>query len=84
MLVLGIKGQDSQESKAKRDFLAEWVNAVSQHGGFRYWTWAASYHPKDVARILKVKGAIATSPLRSRAKNSPWPDWTAFEQPGRS
>ena len=56
MLVPGTKGQDSQGSKTKWDFLAEWVNAVSQHGGFGHWTWAVSHHPKDVARILKVKG----------------------------
>jgi type III restriction enzyme len=54
MLVLEVKGQDSKESKTKREFLAEWVKAVNQHGRFGRWTWAVSYHPKDVAGILQT------------------------------
>ena len=57
MLVLEVKGQDSQESKTKREFLAEWVSAVNEHGGFGRWTWAVSYHPKDVEGILQTGGA---------------------------
>ena len=34
MLVLEVKGQDTQQDKTKREFLAEWVKAVNQHGGF--------------------------------------------------
>ncbi len=34
MLVLEVKGQDTQQNKTKREFLAEWVKAVNTHGGF--------------------------------------------------
>lgn len=34
MLVLEVKGQDSQQNRTKREFLAEWVKAVNAHGGF--------------------------------------------------
>ena len=34
MLVLEVKGQQSDESRAKRKALEEWVNAVNAHGGF--------------------------------------------------
>ena len=52
MLVLEVKGQDSHESRTKRDFLAEWVRAVNEHGGFGRWAWAVSFHPKDVDGLL--------------------------------
>jgi len=48
MLVLEVKGQDSQENQTKRNALDEWVNAVNQHGGFGVWGWDVSFHPKDV------------------------------------
>ena len=44
VLVLELKGQDSEESKTKREFLAEWVNAVNGDGGFGRWTEGMSYH----------------------------------------
>ncbi len=53
MLVLEVKGQDSQEGKTKREFLDEWVKAVNAHGGFGRWAWDVSFHPKDVAGILE-------------------------------
>lgn len=51
-LVLEVKGQDSQESQTKRNFLDEWVEAVNGHGGFGRWACDVSRHPKDVAGIL--------------------------------
>jgi type III restriction enzyme len=52
MLVLEVKGQDSQESQTKREFLDEWVRAVNQHGGFGRWGWDISRHPADLPEIL--------------------------------
>lgn len=51
-LVLEVKGQDSAQNQAKRQFLDEWVRAVNQHGGFGRWAWAVSRLPADVASIL--------------------------------
>jgi type III restriction enzyme len=53
MLVLEVKGQDSQENKTKREFLAEWVRAVNAHGGFGKWAWDVSYNPRDIVGILE-------------------------------
>jgi hypothetical protein len=36
-LVLEIKGQDSDQERAKRSALAQWVDAVNAHGGFGTW-----------------------------------------------
>ncbi len=37
MLVVEVKGRDSQEDQTKREFLHEWVDAVNQHKGFGKW-----------------------------------------------
>jgi type III restriction enzyme len=52
MLVLEVKGQETEEAKAKRTFLDEWVRAVNAHGGFGVWGWDMSREPGDVAGIL--------------------------------
>ena len=52
MLVLEVKGQDSDQDQTKRRFLDEWVNAVNAHGGFGHWTWAVSTTPSDTPDIL--------------------------------
>lgn len=53
MLVLEVKGMDTQLDKTKRRFLDEWVKAVNLHGGFGKWQWAVSKHPKDIEGILQ-------------------------------
>ena len=52
MLVLEVKGQDTQQDKTKREFLAEWVEAINQHGGFGLWSWAVSFDPGDIVNTL--------------------------------
>ena len=53
MLVLEVKGQDTQQDRTKRRFLDEWVAAVNEHGGFGAWAADVSLHPHDVAAILQ-------------------------------
>ena len=53
ILVLEVKGQDSQENQTKREFLDEWVKAVNEHGGFGVWAWDVSRQPGDVVGILR-------------------------------
>jgi type III restriction enzyme len=53
MLVLEVKGQESQQDRTKREFLAEWVKAVNAHGGFGAWACDVSSSPADLAGILK-------------------------------
>jgi type III restriction enzyme len=56
LLVLEVKGQDSQENKTKREFLGEWVRAVNGQGGFGHWAWDVSRTPTDVPEILHRHG----------------------------
>jgi type III restriction enzyme len=51
-LVLEVKGQDSAENRTKREFLAEWVRAVNEDGGFAHWASDVSFHVKDIEGIL--------------------------------
>ena len=62
MLVLEVKGEDSQQNKTKREFLDEWVRAVNAHGGFGRWAWDVSFDPGDLAQIIE-KHASAAEPL---------------------
>ena len=54
MLVLEVKGQDTQRDQTKREFLDEWVKAVNQHDGFGQWQWAVSKNPADVKGIIQI------------------------------
>ncbi|MCL6566744.1 MAG: DEAD/DEAH box helicase family protein [Acidobacteriia bacterium] len=52
MLVLEVKGQDTQEQQTKREFLDEWIRAVNGDGGFGTWVAAVSRHPGDIHEVL--------------------------------
>ena len=52
MLVLEVKGQDTQQNRTKREFLAEWVKAVNEHGGFGQWACDVSFDPANIPRLL--------------------------------
>ena len=55
MLVLEVKGMDSQENQTKRQFLDEWVRAVNAHRGFGRWAWDVSYDPSDILELLEKR-----------------------------
>lgn len=52
MLVLEVKGQDTQDARTKRQFLDEWVRAINTHGGFGTWAWDVSLSLDDLPDIL--------------------------------
>ena len=52
MLVLEVKGQDTQQDQSKRTFLDEWCKAVNTHGGFGIWKWDVSFDASDLKGIL--------------------------------
>jgi type III restriction enzyme len=59
MLVLEVKGQDSQEQQTKREFLGEWIRAVNNHGGFGSWSSDVSRHPGDIREILARHNTVS-------------------------
>lgn len=52
MLALEIKGTDSPQNKAKRDALAEWVDAINEVGGFGQWSWDVAFDPSAVNDVI--------------------------------
>ena len=52
-LALEIKGADSPQNKAKRDALAEWVNAVNESGGFGQWSWDVAFNPHEIQDLIR-------------------------------
>ena len=61
MLVLEVKGQDTQQDKSKRTFLDEWCKAVNSQGGFGVWEWDVSFEAGDAAEILQRHGSVQTA-----------------------
>ena len=44
--------QDTAQDRTKREFMAEWIDAVNEHGGFGEWVAEVSFSPADVADLL--------------------------------
>lgn len=59
LLALEIKGTDSPQNKAKRNALAEWVEAVNSVGGFGQWSWGVAFEPSEVEDIIS-RNCVAT------------------------
>ena len=55
-LVLEIKGEDSDQNKAKRSALDAWVKAVNSRGGFGVWCWDVAFEPAKIQDILLDHG----------------------------
>ncbi|MDE2149815.1 MAG: DEAD/DEAH box helicase family protein [Gammaproteobacteria bacterium] len=51
-VVLETKGQDDAQSRAKRRFLGEWIEAVNACGGFGRWRHDVSSNPGDLREII--------------------------------
>jgi len=59
-LVLEIKGQDSEQNRAKRAALDAWVQAVNQKGGFGQWCADVAYQPAQIQDIIAKHAARTT------------------------
>jgi len=55
-LALEIKGEDSEQNRAKRAALDLWVRGVNAKGGFGIWCWNAAFQPAQVHDILDRHG----------------------------
>ncbi len=50
--MLEIKGEDSEQNRAKRAALDAWVQAVNARGGFGVWCWDVAFQPARMQDIL--------------------------------
>jgi hypothetical protein len=51
-LVLEIKGEDSEQNRARRAALDAWVQAVNVKGGFGFWCWDVAFESAQIQDIL--------------------------------
>ncbi|MEW6427845.1 MAG: BPTD_3080 family restriction endonuclease [Thermodesulfobacteriota bacterium] len=56
-LILEVKGQDSEQNRAKRTAMQEWISAVNEQGGFGQWRFACVFEP---SRIRDAVMGVAT------------------------
>ena len=52
-LVLEVKGQTTDQDKAKWQAIREWVEAVNTDGGFGKWEFRVLDDPKDLFEVVK-------------------------------
>lgn len=52
MLILEIKGEDSEQNRAKRASLDIWIQGVNSKGGFGDWCWDVAFQPAQIQDIL--------------------------------
>jgi len=58
-LVLEIKGEDSEQNRAKRSALDAWVKGVNAKGGFGAWSWDVAFQPAQIQDIVQRHGLNA-------------------------
>ncbi len=51
-LVLEIKGQDSEQNRAKRAAMDTWIQAVNEQGGFGQWCFAVVFEPAKIWDVV--------------------------------
>jgi len=56
-LVLEIKGQDSEQDRAKRAAIEAWVGAVNAKGGFGVWRADVAYQVAELHDVLDRRAA---------------------------
>jgi len=65
-LVLEIKGEDSDQNKAKRASLDAWVKGVNAKGGFGIWCWDVAFDPAKVHDILSTHALVISNDSTSK------------------
>lgn len=58
-LVLEIKGEDSEQNRAKRSALDAWVKGVNAKGGFGVWCWDVAFQPAEIQDIVHKHDKVA-------------------------
>jgi type III restriction enzyme len=51
-LVLEVKGQDSEQNRAKRAAMEIWIQAVNEQGGFSQWCFAVVFEPAKIRDVV--------------------------------
>jgi len=57
MLVLEVKGEPGEASKAKTAAMQQWIKAVNHHGGFGKWDFVEVRNPAEVGGVVEGRNA---------------------------
>jgi type III restriction enzyme len=57
-LILEIKGEDSEQNRAKRAALDNWVQGVNAKGGFGAWCWDVAFQPAQIQDLVQKHGPL--------------------------
>ena len=60
-LVLEVKGQDSEQNRAKRAAMDTWIKAVNEQGGFGSWCFDTVFDPSQVRDVIGAHSKQSTS-----------------------
>ena len=71
MVILEIKGQDTEQDKVKRRYLDEWTQALNAHGGFGRWRSDIALRPGEIQDILLKHTKLSTYKKKSLTKRRP-------------
>lgn len=68
-LILEIKGQETEQDRAKWSAARQWVRAVNNHGGFGAWDYRICKQPAALLRDLeRWRTEWQAAPLRASAR----------------
>jgi type III restriction enzyme len=59
-LLLEIKGEDSEQDRAKRSALNAWVEGINANGGFGIWSWDVALQPAQTWDCIAAHGTADT------------------------
>jgi type III restriction enzyme len=59
-LILEVKGQDSDQNRAKRAAMELWIQAINEQGGFGHWSFDVVYDPAKTRDVI-LKQAVSNS-----------------------
>ena len=54
-LVLEVKGQDSEQNRAKRAAMETWIQAVNEQGGFGQWCFDVVFEPAEIRDVVMAQ-----------------------------
>jgi type III restriction enzyme len=64
-LILEIKGQDTEQDRAKRAALDVWVNAVNARGGFGRWVATVIFEPSQIHDVVQRYGGMTMAHIEA-------------------
>lgn len=53
-LIVEVKGEDSEQNRAKRSALDAWMAGVNAKGGFGTWCWDVAFQPAQIRDLVKT------------------------------